>query len=128
MAKRKAVESTGPPARRYIESSALVAAVLEGDVAAKASIRSPGERVTSALTITEASRAVLRARLSGRITVQQQRAALLTLQRFSRRCHIVSVTEDILAHAGHPFRWSQSAPWTPFIWRPPKPWATRPPW
>lgn len=88
---------------RYIESSALVAALLEGDAAAKASLRAKGHRVTSALTLAETSRAVLRARLSGRITEQQQRAALLTLQRFARRSHIVSVTEAILAHAGRPF-------------------------
>jgi predicted nucleic acid-binding protein len=28
---------------------------------------------------------------------------MLTLQRFTRRCHIVSVTEEILAHAGRRF-------------------------
>lgn len=89
--------------RRYIESSALVAAILEGDAAAKASIRAPGQRVTSAVTMAESSRALLRARLAGRITAQQQRAAMLTLQRFTRRCHLVSVTETILAHAGRPF-------------------------
>ncbi len=89
--------------RRYIESSALVAAVLEGDAAAKASIRAQGQRFTSALTVAETSRAVLRARISGRITVQQERAAIFTLQRFTRRCHIVSVTEAILAHAGRQF-------------------------
>jgi predicted nucleic acid-binding protein len=77
--------------------------MLEGDAAAKASIRAPGQRVTSALTVAETSRAVLRARISGRITVQQERAAILTLQRFTRRCHIVTVTEAILAHAGRPF-------------------------
>lgn len=114
MAKRKAVPSRrnrrpgsssagGVPTWRYIESSALVAAVLEGDTAAKASIRALGQRVTSALTVAEASRAILRARLLGRITVQQQRAALLTLQRFTRRCHIVSVTETILSQVGRPF-------------------------
>jgi predicted nucleic acid-binding protein len=88
---------------RYIESSALVAALLESDASAKASIRTLGQRVTSAITVAETSRAVLRAHLSGRITVQQQRAALLTLHRFARRCNIVSVTEAILAHAGRPF-------------------------
>jgi predicted nucleic acid-binding protein len=51
----------------------------------------------------ETGRAVLRARLAGRIAAQQERAALLTLQRFTRRCHIVSVMEAILAHAGRPF-------------------------
>lgn len=93
----------GIAAWRYIESSALVAAMLEGDKAAKASIRSEGPRVTSALTVAETSRAVLRARLSGRITAQQERAAILTLQKFKRRCHIVSVTEAILARAGSRF-------------------------
>jgi predicted nucleic acid-binding protein len=88
---------------RYIESSALVAALLEGDASARASIRVQGLRVTSAITVAETSRAVLRAFLSGRITMQQQRAALLTLQRFARRCHIVSVTQPILTHAGRPF-------------------------
>ena len=91
------------PIRRYIESSALVAALLEGDKAAKASIRAMGQRITSALTAAETSRAVLRARLSGRITAQQERAALLTLRRFIRRCYIVSVTEEILARAGRRF-------------------------
>lgn len=59
--------------------------------------------MTSALTLTEASRAILRARLTGRISGQQQRAALQTLQRFAARCYVVSVTESILAHAGRPF-------------------------
>lgn len=72
-------------------------------MAAKASIRAQGQRVTSALTVAETGRAVLRARLSGRITAQQERAALFTLQRFTRRCHIVNVTEAILAHVGRPF-------------------------
>ena len=70
---------------------------------AKASIRRPGRRITSALTIAETSRAVLRARLSGRVTAQQHRAALLALQRFARRCYIVSVTETILNRAARPF-------------------------
>jgi hypothetical protein len=58
--------------KRYIESSALVAAILEGDAAAQASISAPGQRVTSALTLTESSRAVLRARLAGKITLSRK--------------------------------------------------------
>ena len=77
--------------------------MIEGDMAAKTSIRGPGQRITSALTIAETSRAVLRAHLSGRVTAQQHRAALLSLRRFARRCHIVSVTEAILTRAGRPF-------------------------
>jgi uncharacterized protein len=86
-----------------VESSALLAAVLEGDASAKASIRTPGQRITSALTITEASRAVLRARAAGRITTRQEAAALRTVARFARRCHIVGVTEAILVRAGRAF-------------------------
>jgi predicted nucleic acid-binding protein len=77
--------------------------MLEGDVAAKASIRAPGRRITSAITIAETSRALVRARLSGRLTAQQHRAALFALQRFARRCHLVGVTETILTRAGRPF-------------------------
>lgn len=97
------VAASRAPAIRYIESSALVAAMLEGDPVAKNSIRAQGQRVTSALTVAETSRAVLRARLSGRITAHQQRAALLALQTFARRCHIVSITQAILAQAGRRF-------------------------
>jgi hypothetical protein len=102
-AKKSKPGAKAVPARRYIESSALVAALLEGDLSARASIRADGQRVTSALTATEALRAVLRARLSGRITASQQRAAIRSIQTFSRRCFVVDVTEPILAEAGHPF-------------------------
>lgn len=90
-------------ARRYIASSALVAALLEGDAAATESLRAKGQHVTSALTVTEAGRAVLRARLSGRITLQQERAAMLSLKSFASRCYIVSATETIPAKAACSF-------------------------
>lgn len=108
MAKRKSVpagrsRTVGATALRYIESSALVAAMLERDAAARGSIRARGQRVISALTIAEGKRALVRAQLTSRITMQQYRAVLQTLQRFARRCHIVSVTESILARAARPF-------------------------
>ncbi|MDE0006474.1 MAG: hypothetical protein OXQ29_27615, partial [Rhodospirillaceae bacterium] len=52
---------------RYIESSALVAALLEGDAIALESIRARGRKVTSALTIAETARAILRARATARL-------------------------------------------------------------
>lgn len=110
VASSRGIRRTGRPGRptplpttRYIESSALVAALLEGDASAKASIRAPGVRVTSALTVAESNRAVLRARLSGRITAQQQSGVLLSIQRFSRRTNIVAISEEILSRAGRPF-------------------------
>jgi predicted nucleic acid-binding protein len=81
----------------------LVAALLERDTAARASIRAQGKRVTSALTLAEAARAILRARASGRLSETNERAATRGLQVFARRCDIVSVTNDVLARVGRPF-------------------------
>lgn len=88
---------------RYVESSALVAALLERDAAARAAIRGPGRRVTSSLTIAEATRAVIRARAAGRLTAADERAAARALQVFARRCDLVAVTEAVLARVARPF-------------------------
>ena len=90
-------------ALRYIESSALVAALLEHDSAARAAIREPGRRVTSALTLAEATRAIVRGRATGRLTAADERAAVRGLQVFARRCDLVSVTDAVLARVGRPF-------------------------
>lgn len=63
----------------------------------------PGRYVTSALTLTEAHRAILRARLHGRITLEDERLLLHGLQAFGRRCSIVAVSEEVLIRAGRPF-------------------------
>lgn len=88
---------------RYIESSALVAALLERDVTARASIRAQGKRVTSALTLAEAARTILRGRATGRLSEADERAATRGLQMFARRCNLVGVTDAILARVGRPF-------------------------
>lgn len=88
---------------RYIESSALVAALLERDADALKSVRTRGRTVTSALTIAEAFRAILRARAAARLTTDQERAAVRALRRFERRCFLVAVTDPILARVRRPF-------------------------
>ncbi|MEP6508443.1 MAG: type II toxin-antitoxin system VapC family toxin [Gemmatimonadales bacterium] len=88
---------------RYIESSALLAALLEGETRAMQAIRAPGRRVTSALTFAEANRAVTRARVTGRLTVAEERDAIHGLQTFARRCEIIAVSDDVLIRAGRPF-------------------------
>jgi predicted nucleic acid-binding protein len=88
---------------RYIESSALVAALLERDADALKSLRIRGRIVTSALTIAEAARAILRARAVGRLSDDQERAAVRALRRFERRCFLVAVTDTILARVRRPF-------------------------
>jgi uncharacterized protein len=88
---------------RYIETSALLSALLEDDKDARAAIDASGRRVTSALTLAEAFRAIVRGRSAGRLTSDEERAALDTLQMFERRVDIVAVTDAVLARVGRPF-------------------------
>ena len=96
-------QAADPAGVRYIESSALVAALLERDAAALISVRTKGRQVTSALTIAEAARAILRARATARLTSHEERAAVGALRRFDRRAFTVAVTDAILARVGRPF-------------------------
>ena len=88
---------------RYIESSALVAALLERDSKALESVRTPGRKVTSALTIAETARAILRARATARLTTGEEQAAVGALRRFELRCYVVGVTDAVLARVRRPF-------------------------
>jgi uncharacterized protein len=88
---------------RYVESSALVAALLEQDAAALDSLRSATPQITSALTFAEAARAIVRARVGERLTAEDERAAVRALRRYERRCYIVNVTDDILARVRRAF-------------------------
>jgi predicted nucleic acid-binding protein len=99
----KAAEIAPVVGVRYIESSALAAALLERDDNALRSVRTKGRTVTSALTMAETARAILRARVSGRLTPVQERAAVRALRRFERRCYVVAVSETVLARVQRPF-------------------------
>lgn len=88
---------------RYIESSALVAALLERDPEALKSLRAKSRQITSALTLAEAARAIVRARVSERLTRDQERGAVGGLRRFERRCYVVAITDDVLARVRRPF-------------------------
>ena len=98
-AKPKAAAS----AFRYLESSAVLAALLEQDVDALRALRAAGQRVTSALTFAETSRAVVRARVAGRLTSREGRAAQRALRTLERRCTVIVVSEAVLARVGRPF-------------------------
>jgi len=87
---------------RYIESSALVAALLEHDAAVlRASAGT--QHVTSALTFAEADRAIIRARATGRLSPADEQAAVRALRTFERRCFIVDVDRAVLARVRRPF-------------------------
>ena len=102
--RRSARVAEGSGAQKcYIESSALLAALLEGDRNAMQGIRASAQRVTSALTLAEANRAVIRARAAGRLTEEQERAAIRGLQTFARRSEIIAVSDEVLTRAGRRF-------------------------
>lgn len=61
------------------------------------------QHVTSALTLAEAGRAIIRARVTGRITVPEERAAVRALRTFERRCFILDVDPAVLARVRRPF-------------------------
>jgi predicted nucleic acid-binding protein len=107
---RRTARAARPPAAeaavtgiRYIESSALLAALLESDEMALKALHAAGRPVTSALTLAEAARAIVRARTSGRLAPAQERVAVRGLRRFARRCFVVAVTDAVLTRVGRPF-------------------------
>ena len=87
----------------YLESSALVAALLEHDAGMLATLSRPTLLVTSALTFAEATRAIVRAHVAKRINWDQVRAALVALRTVQGSCSVVGISEEILARAGNPF-------------------------
>lgn len=87
----------------YVESSALVAALLEHDAAALRILSEKREWVTSALTFAEANRAVVRAGANGRLSVAQVRAALVALRNSASQFVLIPVSDSVLARAGNPF-------------------------
>lgn len=59
--------------------------------------------MSSSLTLAEATRAVIRAKATVRLTATDERAAVRALQVFARRCDLMAVTEAVLARVGRPF-------------------------
>lgn len=105
--KLAAARPAGPVAAhtsvRYVESSALVAALLERDTAIVKKIPRGTQQVTSALTLAEAGRAIIRARATGRLTAEQEQAAVRALRTFERRCFILDVDRAVLDRVRRPF-------------------------
>ena len=88
---------------RYIESSALVAALLENDTAVAKKVARGTQQVTSALTLAEAGRAIIRARATGRLTADEEKAAVRALRTFQRRCFVLDVDRAVLDRVRHRF-------------------------
>src|SRR5258707_11310585 len=110
--RRPATRKTGTRARRpkaagasvwYMESSALVAALLEHDTAAMKPPPVATQYVTSALTLAEAGRAIIRARATARLTAEEEQASVRALRTFERRCFILDIDRAVLARVRRPF-------------------------
>ena len=86
-----------------MESSALVAALLEHDTAAMKSLPVGTQHVTSALTFGEVGRAIIRSRATGRLTAAEEQAAVRALRTFERRCFILDVDRAVLDRVRRPF-------------------------
>src|SRR6185295_16349368 len=86
-----------------MESSALVAALLEHDTAAMKPLPVATQHVTSALTLAEAGRAIVRAHATARLTAAEEQAAVRALRTFERRCFILDVDRAVLARVRRPF-------------------------
>jgi hypothetical protein len=87
----------------YVESSALVAAVLEGDAAVARALDAGARHVASAMTFAEARRAMVRARVAGRIDAESESWLVRDLETRARRCELVAVTPEVLGRAGRAF-------------------------
>lgn len=80
-----------------------MAALLEHDTAVMRRVPPGTRQVTSALTLAEAGRAIVRARAIGRLTTEDERAAVRALRTFERRCFILDVDRAVLARVRRPF-------------------------
>jgi predicted nucleic acid-binding protein len=86
-----------------MESSALVAALLEHDTAVMKPLPAGTRHMTSALTFAEAGRAIIRARMAGRLTAAEEQVAARALRTFERRCFVLDVDRTVLARVRRPF-------------------------
>jgi predicted nucleic acid-binding protein len=59
--------------------------------------------VTSALAFAETGRAIIRARATGRLTAEQEQAAVRALRTFERRCFVLDVNRAVLDRVRRPF-------------------------
>jgi predicted nucleic acid-binding protein len=84
--------------RLYVETSALLRALLEGDAPLRDRLTG-AQVVTSALTFTEAARALARARREGRLDARQAREVERWLAAFERSWDVLAVDPAVLGRA-----------------------------
>ena len=88
---------------RYLETSTVLAALIDGDAEAQASIREIGTRVTSEVTFVEAHRVIVRGRATRSLTDAEARTATRNLRALERRVGIVKLSAGLLDRLRRPF-------------------------
>jgi predicted nucleic acid-binding protein len=91
------------PRRVYVESSALLRALLDGDRAARAAIDAAEVLCASELTFLEAARAIIRAKHTSRLDAKQAREVAREIAAIERECDLVGVGEEVLRSARQEF-------------------------
>lgn len=81
----------------------ILSAILDEDAGALARLNVTTPRITSALTIAEASRAIRMARAATRIDARQERTADVALEVFFGTCSVIDINGEILLRAGRGF-------------------------
>ncbi len=82
----------------YVETSALLRVLLDGDEALQPVLSGEG-LFTSALTFVEAARAVSRARREQRLDAREAREAERQLAAFERSCDAIALDDEVLRRA-----------------------------
>jgi predicted nucleic acid-binding protein len=83
----------------YLESSALLRALLDGEGAARTAIDRAEVLCASELTFLEAIRALIRAKHTGRIDAREARDVLREIAAVERACDVVVLGETVLRGA-----------------------------
>lgn len=100
--RERTAQPESPAQRLYLESSTLLAGLLEDDIKAIRAIHPPVTTL-SVLTLAEARRAVQRAVAGNRIGADKRDAALATIDQLERDCTVLEITDTILARVGRRF-------------------------
>lgn len=87
----------------YVETSALLRALLEGDDALRVALAGSGRPFTSALTFLEAARAIARARRERRLSAEEATEAERALAAFERSCGLLAIGDGVLRRARESF-------------------------
>lgn len=89
--------------RLYLETSALLRALLDGDDAARIAIDGAEVLCASELTFLEAVRAVIRAKRTGRLDAGGAREVLREIAAIERECDLVALEQNVLRRAREEF-------------------------